>query len=210
MRNNFDTSSSSVVSPEASYREITELAWESINGIKRYWYIPPLVMDVLMAVFAGGLYAIGGAISTSFPSRDFNFQLTDYLIIPLGIIILLGQQRIALEKLQHDEGRFADFFRFDGVFVQFFLLQIVIIAIHVLASFLETAGLFLGSFNLYRIMILGAIFGSIGLLFECIYHYLGFGVIHQHWSVMEVFTKGLASLKRQRGKILRMLGHILI
>ncbi|MEM6431701.1 MAG: hypothetical protein AAF708_20870 [Deinococcota bacterium] len=194
-----------VVSPQASYRDITDMAWQNINGIKRYWYLPPLILAVLGYFFLGGLSALNLVPNIGLPARDISFRVLDIIIFLVSMMILLGQQRVALGKLEEDDPSLYGFFHFDQAFVQFFLLQMIILGISFLFSLLVVGRLSLG-----LLITLGIVFSIGSFLLEIIYHYLGFGIIQGRWSALGTFTQGIASLRRQSGKILRVLGHVLL
>lgn len=214
-----DNTNTTTPSPQASYRDITAKAKHNLAGMKRYWFIPIMLWFGLV-MFSDAL----GMIDIDMPKALSEITRLEIIIsitlIFLALLMLLGQQRVALKRWQNNYFAMGGilpnlryFLAFDAVAIRFFALQLLFIALLlILLGFLWLFGLPKWLHYVFIEHPLAIIFIPIAIIvFFCLgalCHYLSYGVVDRRWSPLEAFTLGISSLKRHSRKIGMLWVHI--
>lgn len=208
-----DNTNTETLSPQASYRDITARAKQNLAGMKRYWFIPTMLWFSLV-MFSDALGMIDIDIPKALSEITHLEIIISIILIVFALMMLLGQQRVALKRWQNDYFPLGGilpnvryFWAFDAVLIRFFVLQLLFtVILLILLGFLWLFGLqkwlyytFIDLHPLAFVFIPIAIivFFCLGALF----HYLSYGVVDRCWSPLEAFTLGISSLQRQSRKI---------
>lgn len=195
------------LSRQATYRDITAKARRSIKGIKRYWYVPSILWGLFAWVITNRSESMRMDIFFLYQGLPWGNNFIILFLAGLAVFLLVGQQRIALQRWKNEEVSFADFIRLDATFGRIFLFQTLCLAIFWLLSFLSSTlhivDMMVAIDTLISIPILVMIVLALGVL----YHYLSYGVVAGHWSLIEVFSKGISSATRQGDKLGLLWAH---
>lgn len=195
------------LSRQATYRDITAKARRSIKGIKRYWYVPSILWGLFAWVITNRLESMHLDIFFLYQGLPWNKNFIILFLAGLAVFLLIGQQHIALQRWKNEEVSFADFIRLDANSGNIFLFQALCLAILWLLSFLcstlHIVDMMFAIDTLISIPLLVIIVLALGV----VYHYLSYGVVAGHWSLIEVFSKGISSATRQGDKLGLLLAH---
>lgn len=181
---------------DTRYGELLEIAKVRLAGIKRYWYVP-ITIGLLLVI----MRAMLPELPHTYVSRFLDSTVGKALSWFIGTSLLLGWQRITLKQLFGKEHSFADFFRFDSIFVHFAISQLLLLFINFLLPsdevIIETEALWT----------FGALF-IIAFLYSFM-RYIGYTIIHHDMTFLAAWRVGSVRFFSQLAKLLRLFWHVL-
>lgn len=183
----------------ASYDDIISIAKERLSGVKRYWYVAALMLFLGSIIFSlfGRELTINS--NSSFNPNSWKAATLQWC---LGLIFMLGVQRILLKHLQKEEHSWDDFFRLDAVFLNYTILQLLLLLTYFLQPTPSVMPVEIPWLTMLLTITITAIVGAL-------IRYLGYGLIYYESPIPQVIRTTTGNFWRQFEKLITLFVHVL-